>query len=98
PDTSTLSLHDALPICPFRADEIRLHGGNLFAEGFQRRVKLRQVPHHQHQITASQCARLDRANANKDDSGGSSFGILVTAITAAGDRKSTRLNSSHDQK
>ena len=58
----------------FRAGEMGLHAGHLFANGPQRRVQLRHIAHHQQQIATGQRARLDRAEANEDDRGRSHGG------------------------
>src|SRR3712207_6978182 len=74
----TLSLHDALPICPQRAGRAVRRSGRL----------RRGADYLHHPRPKPPGARGDSGGEGGGPSGGRSFGV-------AGDRKSTRLNSSH---
>src|SRR5206468_11026549 len=80
----TLSLHDALPIClDFAGEDCPGQIKNLAPRG--------EAEHRKNVILFNSIA----AQADELVEGG--FGVAHGAIRAAGDRKSTRLNSSHDQ-
>src|SRR5205814_8461426 len=95
PPLSTLSLHDALPIyqppCVRLGEErpqpARTRGQRLDAV-------IREVPARQRRVRGPRCAEPDvRREALERDFGEAAIGRDLAAVD--GDRKSTRLNSSH---
>src|SRR2546427_7517258 len=74
----TLSLHDALPICPLKQQQDR---------AFSLRCPPAVPPQQDHHADGGP---LDRFSVF-------AFSVFAFPIRAQGDRKSTRLNSSHSQ-
>src|SRR5207247_11464367 len=94
-DTYTLSLHDALPISKAVAEWIVASAGTDAAEGRYASVRLGNVvdsagsilPIFRKQVAGGGPITVTHRQATR---------YMITAGEAAGDRKSTRLNSSHE--
>src|SRR5206468_11015269 len=94
PDTYPLSLHDALPISDVARPIVplqRLHGAVGHALDRALHGPLPLVDDEPHELRNVAAPLAQGRNANREDA------QPVVQIVAELDRKSTRLNSSHDQ-